>query len=242
MKIFIQSFNNGIPRNSNIYCAYLGFKEMGFELVPFSHIDQLSTAEKCDIVVGHIGMIRQRLTALNLPIPSLGYPKELYNYLGRKIWSDTINHINNNPDLWPVFIKPYEDKRFTGVLVKSPKDLMGCGSDGTDFQVYCSDPVDFIAEWRCFVRYGKILDIRRYSGNWKCVPDYEFMEKAVADYKTAPNGYGIDFGLTSDGKTLLLEVNEGYSLGTYGLLPIKYAKLLSARWAELTGTDDACKF
>lgn len=68
------------------------------------------------------------------------------------------------------------------------------------------------------------------------------MEKAVADYTTAPNGYGIDFGLTSDGKTLLLEVNEGYSLGTYGLLPIKYAKLLSARWAELTGTDDACKF
>lgn len=126
MKIFIQSFNNGIPRNLNIYCAYLGFKEMGFELVPFSHIDQLSTAEKCDIVVGHIGMIRQRLTALNLPIPSLGYPKELYNYLGRKIWSDTINHINNNPDLWPVFIKPYEDKRFTGVLVKSPKDFLTC--------------------------------------------------------------------------------------------------------------------
>ena len=90
MKIFIQSFDNGIPRNSNIYCAYLGFREMGFELVPFSHMDQLSTAEKCDIVVGHIGMIRQRLTALNLPIPSLGYPKELYNYLGRRIWSDTI--------------------------------------------------------------------------------------------------------------------------------------------------------
>ena len=26
MKIFIQSFDNGIPRNSNIYCAYLGGK------------------------------------------------------------------------------------------------------------------------------------------------------------------------------------------------------------------------
>lgn len=243
MKVFIQSEENGIPRNQNLFCAYCGFKEMGFEIIPFSHIEQLNAqAEREDIVAGHIGAIRQRLTYLGLPIPELGYPQELSHYLGRKIWNDTINHINNSPELWPVFIKPHEDKRFTGVLVRSPKDLMGCGSDGTDFPVYCSEPVDFVAEWRCFVRYGKILDVRRYSGNWKCVPDYDLMEKVVSEYTSAPNGYGIDFGLTSEGRTLFLEVNEGYSLGTYGLLPNKYAKLLSARWAELTGTTDECNF
>lgn len=35
-----------------------------------------------------------------------------------------------------------------------------------------------------------------------------------------------------------VEVNEGYSVGAYGLDSIKHAKLLSTIWAELTGTDD----
>jgi succinate-acetate transporter protein len=39
-------------------------------------------------------------------------------------------------------------------------------------------------------------------------------------------------------KTLLIEVNDGYALGSYGLFYIDYAKILAARWAELTGTKD----
>ena len=38
------------------------------------------------------------------------------------------------------------------------------------------------------------------------------------------------------------EVNDGYALGCYGLLYINYAKLLSARWAQLTQTEDECAF
>ena len=52
----------------------------------------------------------------------------------------------------------------------------------------------------------------------------------------------MDFGVTADGRTLMIEVNDGYSLGCYGLLYLDYAKLLSARWAELTDTYDECAF
>lgn len=48
----------------------------------------------------------------------------------------------------------------------------------------------------------------------------------------------LDFGVTSDGRTLLIEMNDGYSLGAYGLEPELYAKLLTARWAELNRTQD----
>ncbi len=37
-------------------------------------------------------------------------------------------------------------------------------------------------------------------------------------------------------QSLLIEVNDGYALGSYGLFYPDYAKLLSARWAELIGT------
>lgn len=242
MKVYIQSYPNGIPRSKNFYTAYDGFNEMGFEIKPFYNKEQLIDATREDIIVGYVQTVRERLERLDIPIPEIDYPVELNKYLGRRIWKDTINHVNCHPELWPVFVKPVEDKRFTGVLVSSTRDLIGCGTEDEDAEVHCSEPISFRAEWRCFVRYGRIMDIRRYKGNWKNIPDYALMEKAVTDYKTAPKGYAIDFGLTNDGRTLLLEVNDGYALGSYGLFPLDYAKLLSARWAELTGSKDECNF
>ena len=102
----------------------------------------------------------------------------------------------------------------------------------------CSEPVDFIAEWRVFVRYGKILDVRPYKGDWKIHYDPSVIGNAIKDYVSVSNAYGIDFGVTSNGETLLVEVNEGYALGCYGLFPHLYAKLLITRWAELTNTLD----
>ena len=64
----------------------------------------------------------------------------------------------------------------------------------------------------------------------------------MSDYKSAPNGFALDFGLTKDGRTILIEVNDGYSTGNFGLVSVDYAKLLSARWAEITGTEDLCNF
>ena len=38
-----------------------------------------------------------------------------------------------------------------------------------------------------------------------------------------------------DGRTLLVEINDGYSLGSGGLVANLYAELLRARWEEITG-------
>lgn len=172
----------------------------------------------------------------------MDYPEELKEYLGRTIWKTKMNEVNNHPENWPVFVKPIEDKQFTGVVVRSTKDLIGCGIQGVNQDVYCSEIVSFEAEWRCFVRYGKILSVRPYKGDWRLHYDYKVIENAVAKFRSAPAGYAIDFGITKDGRTLLVEVNDGYSLACYGLFYPDYAKLLSARWAELTQTNDECAF
>jgi hypothetical protein len=39
-----------------------------------------------------------------------------------------------------------------------------------------------------------------------------------------------------------VEVNDGHSLGSYGISSHNYAKFLSARWAELTDTTDYLNF
>lgn len=242
MKVYIRkNFDNEIATH-NFYAAYDGFKQMGFEIRYFKNITEITDNEKEDIVVGYVDEVRKSLFKFIIVTPEIDYPEELKNFLGRKIWKTKLSIIANNPDSWNVFIKPVEDKKFTGVVVRSTKDLVGCGTCGEDPEILCSEVVNFVAEWRCFVRYGKILDIRRYRGDWRVHFDYKTVENSVSQFESAPNGYAIDFGLTDKGETLLIEVNDGYSLGYYGLFNIDYAKLLSARWAELTNTKDECDF
>ncbi|MDE6088398.1 MAG: ATP-grasp domain-containing protein [Oscillospiraceae bacterium] len=241
MKVYVQSDKNNIPRNYNFMNAYQGFHEMGFEIVPF-HDEKLLESSREDIIVGYVGTVRSRLHDFGIIAPEIDYPDELQEYLGRRVWKAKMNTVNNHPESWPVFVKPMEDKQFTGIVVHSTKDLIGCGIQGINQDVYCSEIVNFIAEWRCFVRYGRILGVRPYKGDWRKHYDYEVIEHAVKEFASAPAGYAVDFGLADDGRTLLIEVNDGYALGCYGLFYFDYAKLLSARWAELTRTKDECAF
>lgn len=242
MKIYIRKGNDREIANHNFYAAYDGFKQMGFEIRYFQDISELSDHRKEDIVVGYVEDVRKMLLKYGIVAPELDYPEELTAYLGRKVWKSKLSVIANNPENWNVFVKPVEDKKFTGVVVKSPRDLMGCGVYGEDPEIYCSDVVNFIAEWRCFVRFGTILDVRRYRGSWRLHFNPQIMEEIAAQFKTAPKGYAVDIGLTDKGETLLVEVNDGYALGHYGMNSLDYAKLLSSRWAELTNTADECDF
>ncbi|WP_288737610.1 ATP-grasp domain-containing protein [uncultured Enorma sp.] len=228
---------------TSAFAALLGFEEMGLEIVLFEPENLLGIKrEAADIVVGGVGVVRDALNALGRDVPEICYPEELKPFLGRNVWRSTINAVNSRVGDWPVFVKPVRSKLFTGRLVASTKDLIGCGTCGMDAEVYCSQPISFIAEWRCFVMRGQILDVRPYRGDWRARFDPSVIESAVAAYSDAPAGYGMDFGVTEDGRTLLIEVNDGYALGSYGLEYHAYARLLSARWAELAGVDDPCDF
>lgn len=215
---------------------------MGFETVPFETVGELGACEREDVVVGGLGVVRARLRALGVDASEIDYPEELRPFLGRRLWKTTIDHASAEVGTWLLFVKPVEGKRFAGCVVAGTRDLVGKGCCGEDFPVICSEVVDFVSEYRCFVRRGEILDVRRYRGDWSKALHREAIERAIAAYASAPAGYAADLGVTSDGRTLLVEVNDGYSLGPYGPWPEPYAQLLSARWAQMVGTDDPCDF
>ncbi|MBR4515747.1 MAG: ATP-grasp domain-containing protein [Lachnospiraceae bacterium] len=242
MKAYIQTNAAGFPFNETVFNAYYGFEQLGIETVFFNKRDELLVSEKEDVVVGGLGPTKWRLEMLGCEYPELDYPEELKAYLGRNIWTSKINTVNSHPEMWPVFVKPYIDKRFTGRVISTTKDLIGCGSCYENYDVICSDVLDIEAEWRAFVRYGRILDVRQYKGDWRLHYDSTVIDNALKDYKEQPAGFAMDFGLTAEGKTVLIEVNDGFSIGSYGLLFIDYAKLLAARWAELTETEDELDF
>ena len=244
MKAYIHKGTDGECTTVNGFVALEGFRLMGWEIVSFVDDADLVGNEADEVVVAYIDQVRQALRGLGKEVPAeLGYPAAIQPFLGRRMWQSTINAVAGSPEQWPVFVKPiHSAKKFTGVLVRGTRDLIGCGDQMENTPVWCSEPVDFVAEWRCFVRYGRVLDARHYRGDWRVHFDARVVEQAVAAYTDAPAGYSLDVGRTADGRTLVVEVNDGYSLGAYGLTPLSYAKLLSARWAQMTGTTDYCDF
>lgn len=240
MKVYIRQKSERHFFNIECGVAYYGFKLLGWEIYPFQTFDSIVDFQPEVLFVGTILDVRTalKLNGINRPMP-FDYPLELHPFLGRKIWRSTIDDLAASKQ-WGIFIKPANEyKKFTGRAIINSQDLIECGdlSDG-DREVLCSELVDFRSEWRYFVRSNKILGVHLYQGDWRLACDAQVIEAAVAAYSSAPAGYAIDFGVTATGETLIIEVNDGYALGNYGLPPIYYAQLLSARWSELTDTED----
>lgn len=245
MKLYIEKIGIGDASNISFYAALEAYYNMGFEVVEIKSEEDLSLIDnEPNVVLGSIQFVQKALKHLKIEVPEpLDYPLDLRKYLGREIHESTINEIANDSSKWNVFVKPKGFvKKFTGRLIKSTADLVGCGDLKMNVPVWVSEPVEFIAEWRIFIRYGKVLGAKMYKGDWKAHLDSEVVLKAIDDFKSAPAGYSLDFGLTKDGRTLLVEANDGYSLGFYGLFYVDYAKLLASRWAQLTNQMDLCNF
>ncbi|MGL4585413.1 MAG: ATP-grasp domain-containing protein [Flavobacterium sp.] len=228
----------------NAFIANEGFKHFGYEVIKYFDVDAIGTTEPEDVLVGGIGNVRKRLEniGVELDLTGIDYPQELRKYLKREVWRSTLEEILEKKR-FGIFVKPDVDtKKFAGKVFNSELDFIGLIDEGKPTIVLCSDLVDFKVEFRCFIRYRDILDIRRYKGDWDKVIDVEVVRQAIADFKNQPNAYALDFGVTDKGETVLVEVNEGHSLGSYGLSAQHYAKFLSARWAEMTGTVDYLNF
>lgn len=160
--------------------------------------------------------------------------------MNRKVWRSSLTQILKEKQA-NIFIKPLETKLFQGKIIKEFKDFIGLNYD-REVEIWCSEVIEILTEWRCFVRYGKLLDVRYYKGAWDSRLDLNVVNNAISKYSLQPAAFCLDFGVDVTGTHYLIEVNDGHSLGSYGMGAISYAKFLSARWSELTNTKDMLNF
>lgn len=243
----IDSEGNLIPTNVNVATAVQGFLQMGTEVILYEKLDDiLQWVTRDDIVVSFIGDVDRTLAKFGVVAESFNYPDALAEYLGRKVWTDTLYSMYNDRSKWGVFAKPFEEKVFTGKVFNTLADFVGCGGE-MDIPVICSEAIKVKAEWRCFIRYGALLDIRPYGFNTDFNYHYAYsvVESMLRDFNLwegRPDGCSLDICVTDDNRTLLVEVNDGYALGCYGLDSLHYAKLISARWSQLLDRYDEFLF
>ncbi len=234
MKVYIRVKHSGECFNQNIYDAKVGLEELGIETVPFRAVYGITDYDPADPIVGTLQDTEAMMETLGVTLPLLDYPEELAEFLGRKIWKSTLFSITSSTDGWHVFVKPVSDmKRFSGTVLDTSEDVVKLGGGVEDIDIWCSEKVSFLSEWRLWVLEGEIVGLTPYQGRWDIFPDAEVLKRAVAAYQSAPTAYALDFGVTDDGRTLLIEVSDGYSLRSFGLAPEIYAKILVTRWQEL---------
>lgn len=223
----------------NCFEAAVGFGQMGYKVIGFENPGEIDHSTS-PIVVGGINTMRQVFSDLRIPQPGIDAPHQhLPSYLGRKVVEMSFSDVEDYSQIqgaFPFFIKPLHDhKLFTGYVVKSKHDLLQsklrCKQDT---KLIVSECVEFISEYRCFVLGGELVGSKNYTGDFRVSPDYSIIENAIRDYSAQPAAYSIDFGVTADGRTLLIEMNDGFVLSAYGLNKIVYCKMLEARWDEIT--------
>lgn len=242
MTVYIQQVGAHFA-NINTFSAHQGFTERGAHVEFF----EAEALEALDIapdtpVVGGIGTVQRSLAVLGVEIPAMNaVPPELLKFAGREIWNSTLAEVRAHvqDEGAPLFIKPLpaQHKLFAGHVVARFRDLIETAGIAPETPVSCSETIEIAGEYRAFVHRGEIVGFKHYAGDFRVFPDFSPVEAALQSWKARPIACSMDWGVTNDNRTLLIEVNDAYSLGCYGLNPLLYAPMIADRWFELTGHE-----
>jgi ATP-grasp domain, R2K clade family 3 len=235
-------YRRGLPATEGCYNAWRALDERGWEVRPFEHPDEIAV-DPDEPVIGGVPYVVAALERLGVVLPDIDYPAALRPFLlDPAVEERTMGWARQARDRWPLFVKPTTGrKEFTGLVLRHTDDLLKVTSADDELPVFVSSPADLRnrVEWRAFIIDGRVRDIRPYS---LCTdgdaPTMTFVQMLANQWSSIPAGCSIDVvNLGSGNKPdwRIIECNDGYSLGSYGLVRGTYAELLVKRWMELTG-------
>jgi hypothetical protein len=238
---------NGL--NDWAYAASVGFRELGYEIKPFNDIVK-DEIRNTDVLVAFIEDIKIFLRRNGYAIPTpFNIPEEFINspfLSNRNIEIMSFGDFKNNPKR-PIFVKPYEEVKAyfpSGVISSVGNEHLLFKGTPDDFKVMISDVVDMVTEYRCFIHKGNLVDIKHYNGDFTLFPRIDTTNNLLTYVKTSewyanikPMSFTIDVAVVKhqDGSysTELIELQDFWAIGHYGLDPVLYAKMLRDRWYQI---------
>ena len=228
-KLYYRVEENGVPFDNFCSDAAIGAHDAGIECIPFSDIKQVNM-NPYNIVVT---TVEESLEWLCYNISAID-DKWATHFKKRKEVITTIDAITE----YPCFINPYQHlKAFKGIIVNDVREAKLFTQDFKD-SISCQEIVQFESEYRVYIHKDRgILGVKHYLGDPYITPDESFVEEIYQLSKSNlnQNSYTLDIGIDLNGESYLIEINDGWSVGNYGLNPVDYFSFVKTRWLQMTG-------
>jgi len=215
--------------SANYFLAELGLYRLGY-FVERYNLSDLPSAE----VSGETPVFGG-IESIHLLLPDYTglpyYPSELSQFMFRAVNRRPIEEVRLGE-----FFKPVEEehKLFSPRVKDESFDcdlLIGKIPVGTE--VLVTEAVGFVSEFRAYACGGEVLNVCFYKGDPLTRPDPVVIKGMVESCSHYSSAFGIDVGVTADGATALVEMNDFCCLGNYGLRARDYAHGIAVRWEEI---------
>lgn len=239
-KAFIQaSVETKLPLDETAFAVWCGCRilDIPTQLYTFTR-DIQGELTKSTLVHGGVPHVVAALNLLGVPIPEVqDYPLCLTRFFGRNVSDSTMGYLRYRHSSQPVFVKPRGGtKLFNGfIYTGSIEDQIRLNTFDNDMPIWESEVVNFVSEYRVLIHQGLVFACRHYKGDCSVFPNLDVATQAIQRFEGAPVGYSLDLGVTDDGRTLLVEVNDAWALGCYGTPSIPYTEMVVNRWKEMVG-------
>lgn len=229
---------DGLPTYEASLTVWHGLLQRGIEVEGFTNVeDILPKLTPETLVHGGVGDARKAVTHLGKPAPDLPtLPPALQPLLGRTVATMTLEEARRLP--WPFFMKPVEHKLFTGHVVGAFKDHFRTSSLPENALVHVQGVVNFVSEYRAFIHKDEVIGMKHYAGDFRIPPDVGVADQAIEALmkrELLPVAFSVDLGVLDTGQTVVVEVNDAFALGNYGLNWPRYLPMVMDRWLEMTG-------
>jgi hypothetical protein len=236
MKVLIQG--NEIPQTVDCSIAFHGFEELNADITIKQEWFSLDREEllEYDVCVGSVHLCQNALFKMGIKdyeIPC--YPQKLERFFHRTIYQDTLGNVISKKFSVHKFIKPVKSKRFASFITDSKDYAIALMNLDENEPVYVSSLVSFESEWRVYIKDNDIQAVCFYKGDPTLFPEPKIIRRMIRSWD-GPCCYGLDVGVFKN-MTCLVEVNDFYSIGNYGLEPLIYANMLCLRWRELLNAN-----
>lgn len=232
--IYIQSNSDKTrPHHFDVACAMFGAIETGqdYRLTTFEEVQsgKFNLLIKNKLFVGSVEFMKEVFSKVgkeDARVPQNSNREHKVMTLGE---AKQLVKTGKN-----IFIKPFDIKLFTGFVLDQMIYTSISGiPDETMVMVYDVFESPIKSEWRCYIHNKKVVDIRNYSGDLFTVPTESYLESVIKSNVDFPIAYTIDIGVLENGKNEVIEYNDMWAIGNYGMPNDTYLRLLKDRYFEI---------
>jgi hypothetical protein len=232
--IYIQSnIEKTRPHHFDVASAMFGAIEIGqdYRLTTFEEVQsgKFNTLVKNNLFVGSVEFMKEVFSKIgkeNVRVPKNSNREHKVMTLGdaKKIAKSGQS----------IFIKPFDIKLFTGfILDQMVHTSISDVPDDTNVMVYDVFSSKIKSEFRCYIHNNRVVDVRNYSGDLFCCPNEEYLKGIIDINKDFPISYTIDIGVLENGDNVVIEYNDMWAIGNYGIPNELYLRLLRDRYFEI---------